>query len=99
MAVATPLHSAQDEFLFVLEGEVVLLTDAGVQMLTPGMAAGFPAGSDDGHHLVNRLGAAAFYLEGGDRAQGDDVDYPDIDLLARWFDGVYKFVSKDNTPY
>ena len=92
-------HSAQDEFLFVLEGEVVLITDAGEQTLTPGMAAGFPAGSDDGHHLVNRSGAAAVYLEVGDRAQGDDVDYPDIDMLARWFDGVRKFVRKDGTPY
>lgn len=92
-------HSAQDEFLYVLEGEVVLVTDAGEQTLTPGMAAGFPAGAGDGHHLVNRSAADAVYLEVGDRAKGDDVDYPDIDMLARWFDGVRKFVRKDGTPY
>ena len=92
-------HSAQDEFVYVLEGEVVLVTDAGEQTLTPGMAAGFPAGSGDGHHLVNRSDADAVYLEVGDRAQGDDVDYPDVDMLARWVDGVRKFVRKDGTPY
>ncbi|HEX9570333.1 MAG TPA: cupin domain-containing protein, partial [Rhodospirillales bacterium] len=47
-------HSKQDEFVFVLEGELVLATDLGEQTLTPGMAAGFPAGSGDGHHLLNR---------------------------------------------
>ena len=92
-------HSAQDEFIYVLEGEVVLITEAGERTLTPGMAAGFPAGSGDGHHVVNRSGADAVYLEVGDRAQGDDVDYPDIDMAARWFDGVRKFVHKDGTPY
>ncbi|MDP6573705.1 MAG: cupin domain-containing protein [Rhodospirillales bacterium] len=92
-------HSAQDEFVYILEGEVVLITDAGEQTLGPGMAAGFPAGSGDGHHLVNRSDADAVYLEVGDRRAGDDVDYPDIDMAARWLDGVREFVRKNGTPY
>lgn len=92
-------HSHQDEFVYVLEGEVVLITDAGEQTLGPGMAAGFPAGSGDGHHLVNRSDADAVYLEVGDRTAGDEVDYPDIDMAARWFGGVRKFVRKNGTPY
>ncbi len=92
-------HSRQDEFVYILEGEVVLVTDAGERTLTPGMAAGFPAGSGDGHHLVNRTGADAVYLEVGDRAEGDEVDYPDIDMQRRHVDGAPKFVRRDGTPY
>ncbi|MCP5367331.1 MAG: cupin domain-containing protein [Hyphomicrobiales bacterium] len=93
-------HTRQDEFVYVLEGELVLVTDAGEQVLTPGMAAGFPAGAADGHHLVNRTNAPAVYLEVGDRTAGDEVDYPDIDmLLRRDGDGRARFVRKDGTPY
>ena len=92
-------HSRQDEFVYVLEGELVLVTDAGEQTLGPGMAAGFPAGSGDGHHLVNRTDKDARYLEVGDRTEGDEVDYPDIDMLIRIIDGERKYVHKDGTPY
>ena len=92
-------HSRQDEFVYVLEGELVLVTDAGEQTLGPGMAAGFPAGSGDGHHLVNRTDKDARYLEVGDRTEGDEVDYPDIDMLIRVIDGERKYVHKDGTPY
>ena len=80
-------HTQQDEFVYVLEGELVLVTDAGEQVLRPGMAAGFPAGTPDGHHLVNRSDAPAVYLEVGDRQTGDAVHYPD----------VYLFVAPDLT--
>ena len=92
-------HSRQDEFVYVLEGELVLVTDAGEQVLGPGMAAGFPAGSGDGHHLINRTDGDAVYLEVGDRTEGDEVDYPDIDLLRRKKDGKRLFFHKDSTPY
>lgn len=88
-------HSHQDEFVYIVEGEATLVTDAGERTLGPGMVAGFPAGTPDGHHLVNRSGADVVYLEVGDRPPVDDVDYPDIDMLVR--DG--KFVHKDGTSY
>jgi len=92
-------HSKQDEFVFVLEGELVLVTDAGEQTLTPGMAAGFPAGSGDGHHLINRTDEDAVYLEVGDRTAGDEVDYPDIDMLIRIVDGKRTYIHRDGKPY
>ncbi len=92
-------HSRQDEFVYVLAGEVALVTDAGEQILGPGMAAGFAAGAADGHQLVNRSDADVLYLEVGDRTAGDEVDYSDIDMAARWIDGVRRYVRKDGTPY
>ncbi len=93
-------HSRQDEFVYVLEGELALVTDAGEQTLGPGMAAGFAAGSGDGHHLVNRSDRDAIYLEVGDRSPGDDVVYPDVDLaLPHRPDGAKLFTHKDGKPY
>lgn len=92
-------HTAEDEFVYLLEGELVLITDGGEQSLTAGMAAGFAAGVADGHHLVNRSDADALYLEVGDRRAGDEVDYPDIDMRLRPVDGKKIFVRKDGTPY
>jgi len=92
-------HSKQDEFVFVLEGELVLATDLGEQTLTPGMAAGFPAGSGDGHHLINRTDEDAVYLEVGDRTAGDEGDYPDIDMLIRIVDGKRTYIHRDGKPY
>lgn len=92
-------HTRQDEFVMVLSGELVLVTDAGEQVLGPGDCAAFPAGRADGHALVNRSGAAAMYLEVGDRTAGDEVDYPDHDLRVTWIDGVERFVRRsDNRP-
>ncbi|HYG90219.1 MAG TPA: cupin domain-containing protein [Azospirillum sp.] len=88
-------HTRQDEFVYVLEGELVLITDAGEQVLRPGMCMGFPAGKPDGHHLVNRGTAAAVYLEVGDRTAGDEAFYPDEDLHHR--DG--RFFHRDGTPW
>ena len=92
-------HSLEDEFVYILEGELVLVTDAGEQVLSPGMVAGFAANSGDGHHLINRSAADAVYLEVGDRKPLDEVDYPDIDMLLRVVDGKERFVHKDGTPY
>jgi uncharacterized cupin superfamily protein len=88
-------HTRQDEFVYMLEGELVLITDAGEQVLTPGMCAGFPAGEANGHHLVNRTDTTAVYLEVGDRMDGDEAFYPDEDL--RYTDGT--FLHRDGTPW
>ena len=92
-------HSRQDEFVYVVEGELVLVTDAGEQTLSAGMAAGFPADSGDGHHLINRSDRDALYIEVGDRGAGDEVDYPDINMQRRNIDGEPRFVRRDGTPY
>ncbi|MDP6787524.1 MAG: cupin domain-containing protein [Rhodospirillales bacterium] len=92
-------HTLQDEFVYILEGEATLVTESGEQTLTPGMAAGFPAGLADGHHLVNRGATDVLYLEVGDRTVGDEVDYPDIDLKRGLRDGKACFVHDDGTPY
>ena len=93
-------HKVQDEFVWVLEGELVLVTDAGEELMTPGMSAGFPAGEPDGHHLVNRTDKPAAYLEIGDRLPGDAGAYPDIDMQFEFdADGKPHFLHKDGTPY
>lgn len=92
-------HSRQDELIYVLEGEITLVTDIGEQVLGPGMVAGFPAGVADGHQLINKGDAEARYLEVGDRTEGDEVVYPDIDMLGKIVDGAFKFTKKDGTPY
>jgi uncharacterized cupin superfamily protein len=92
-------HVKQDEFIYVIEGEATLVTEAGRQTLTPGMAAGFPAGTADGHQLVNETGRPVVYLEIGDRAPGDGATYTDVDLAARMVDGKWVFTHKDGTPY
>ena len=74
-------HTLEDEFVYVLEGEVVLVTDAGDQVLRAGDCAGYPAGGRDAHHFVNRGTAAARYLEIGSRIDGDNAFYPDDDLM------------------
>ena len=92
-------HTKQDELIYVLEGELTFVTDAGEQVLKPGMTASFPAGVADGHQLVNKSGVAARYLEIGDRTAGDEVAYPDIDLAGKFADGGFKFFKKDGTLY
>ena len=93
-------HSHEDEFVLVLEGKLALVTDSGEQILGPGMVAGFPAGFGDGHHLINRSGQDAVYLEVGYREEAnDDVDYSDIDLIRRKKEGKRAFFHKDGTAY
>lgn len=93
-------HTLEDEFVFVLEGEVVLRTNEGEQALVPGMCAGFPAGVSNGHQLVNRSDRAARYLEISNRDPRDSAEYPDADLAyVRGSDGRPVFTHKDGTPY
>lgn len=92
-------HTMEEEFVYVLEGEVVLVTDAGEQSLHAGDCAGYPAGRGDGHHFVNRSATDARYLEIGDRSKGDHAIYPDDDLM--WGDDLDgKFAAhKDGSRY
>jgi uncharacterized cupin superfamily protein len=92
-------HERQDEFVYVLEGEVTLVTDGGAQIIGPGMCAGFPAGAPNGHHLINRGTLPAVYLEVGDRLPGERVHYPDADLEGRAANAATRFFRKDGTPY
>ena len=73
-------HTHEDEFCYVLEGEVVLISNAGEQTLRAGDCAGYPAGRNDGHHFVNRSSKLARYLEVGTRNDDDVSSYPDDDL-------------------
>ncbi len=92
-------HTKQDELIYVLEGEVTLVTDAGRQKLKAGMAAGFPAGKADGHQLVNETRRPVLYLEIGDRTPGDGATYSEADLAAKLVDGKWVFTHKDGSPY
>lgn len=92
-------HSRQDEFVYVLEGELTLVSELGEQLLTAGMCAGFVAGRPDGHQLINRSSSVAAYLEVGDRLPGDEAHYPDADLSARQAPSGYLFTRKDGTAY
>jgi uncharacterized cupin superfamily protein len=98
-SAARHAHSRQDEFVMVLEGEVVLETNGGQQTLTAGMCAGFPAGSGDAHRFVNRSGRDVELLVIGDRTAGDEVTYPDIDMHAvLGTNGTYRFTTKAGEP-
>jgi uncharacterized cupin superfamily protein len=92
-------HSRQDEFIYVIEGEPTLFTDAGETRLRPGMVAGFAAGTTP-HHLENRTEHDCVILEVGDRASGDTVSYPNDDVeVALQADGQWLFNHKDGSPY
>lgn len=100
MSALRHAHSRQDEFIYVLEGTPVLITDAGEMPLARGMCAGFRAGTGNGHHLVNRAAEEAVYLEVGDRSKGDHVNYPDDDMQAVFDDGGgWTFLRKGGSPY
>jgi uncharacterized cupin superfamily protein len=92
-------HTRQDEFIYVLEGHPTLITDAGETPLSPGMCAGFKAGTGDAHHLVNRSSADVVYLEIGDRSPADGVEYPDDDLQLKILDGQLIFTRKSGDEY
>jgi len=93
-------HTKQDEFIFILTGNPVLLTDDGETSLSPGMCAGFRAGSGNAHQLINRTMEDVVYLEIGDRTKGDAVNYPDDDLQAALdADGTWRFHHKDGASY
>jgi uncharacterized cupin superfamily protein len=88
-------HTHEDELIYVLEGEVVLCTNSGEQLLTAGMCAGFRGGVEDGHQLVNRSDRPARYLEISNRDPQDGAWYPGIDM--RYTGG--KFTRRDGSPF
>lgn len=92
-------HTKQDEFVYILQGRPTLHTDEGRSQLSPGMCAGFKAGTGNGHRLINETTEEVVYLEVGDRTEGDEGSYPDDNLKAVLLEGKWKFVHKDGTPY
>ena len=93
-------HTEEDEFVFVLEGEVTLVTDEGETLLTPGMSAGFKAGVANGHCLINKTDRPVTILEIGSRLPEDIVHYPDVDMRAADDpDGATRFYTKAGKPY
>jgi len=90
-------HSAEDELVYVLEGELILIEDDGETVLRAGECAAFRKGSGNGHHLVNRSTTTAMYLEVGSRSREDVATCSDVDMMSTAADG--RFVHKDGTPY
>ena len=90
-------HSHEDEFVYVLEGELTLIEDGGETVLRAGDCAAFPKGTGNGHHMINRSGATAIYLEVGSRSRADVITCSDIDMISANVDG--RFVHKDGTPF
>lgn len=91
-------HTVQDEFVYILSGDVMLCHDLGETLLRAGMCAGFRHGGT-AHCLVNRSQVPASYLEVGDRRPGDAVDYPDEDLVAVADGDGWRFTHRDGTPW
>jgi uncharacterized cupin superfamily protein len=93
-------HTRQDEFIWVVEGEIVLETNEGRQVLRPGMCAGFAAGCGNAHRFVNETTESTVLLVIGDRTPFDEVTYPDIDNHGKaGADGKFVFTKKDGTPH
>ncbi|MBV9812808.1 MAG: cupin domain-containing protein, partial [Acetobacteraceae bacterium] len=92
-------QTREDEFVHVLAGEVVLVTDAGAETLRAGDSAGFPAGEPNGHHFQNRSDADALLLEIGTRAADDMAFYTDIDMVANRRGHPHPYTHRDGTPY
>ena len=92
-------HTLEDEFVYVLSGEVVLVTNEGEQTLRAGMCAGYPAGSKNGHHFINRSQKPAKYLEMGTNVPGDTAFYPDDDLMFVETQNGIVYAHKDGRKY
>ena len=90
-------HSHEDEFVYVLEGELLLIEDDNETVLYAGDCATFPKGSGNGHHMINRSDSTAVYLEAGSRQPADITTCSDIDMMSANADG--RFLHKDGTPY
>jgi uncharacterized cupin superfamily protein len=92
-------HEQEDEFVFIVEGELVLIDDAGEVVLKAGDCAGFKANDGNAHRLVNRSAADAVYLEVGTRAARERVHYPDVDLHLQRDDKSARWLHKSGEPY
>lgn len=92
-------HEREDEFIYVLEGELVLVEDNGEMLLKPGDCAGFKAGVPNGHQLVNNSQRDAVYLEVGTRAAVERAHYPDVDLVLERDENGMRFLYRSGEPY
>jgi uncharacterized cupin superfamily protein len=92
-------HAIEDEFIYMLEGELVLVEDGGETVLKPGDCAGFKANVANGHHLVNRSSRDALYLEIGTRSKVERVTYPDDDLYIERDEKQARITNKAGVPY
>jgi uncharacterized cupin superfamily protein len=92
-------HEKEDEFVYVIDGEVALIEDEGETLLRAGDAASFKAGVAHGHHLVNRSSRAALVLEVGTRHPAERCYYSDLDMQVVTENGVDRFLHRDGTPY
>ena len=93
-------HDREDELIYLLDGELVLRTDGGEEVLEPGMVVGFKAGDRDAHQFVNRGDRPATYLEISSRDGADVCVYPDVDMAyGTDSEGRHRYVRKDGTPY
>lgn len=92
-------HTQEDEFIYIISGELVLVTGSGETVMRAGDCTGFPAGHADGHHLINRTAKDATYIEVGTRSPDEDVDYPDIDMIARRRAGKSAYLNRKGEPY
>ena len=92
-------HEKEDELVYILEGEVVLVEDGGETVLKPGDAAGFKASVKNGHHLVNKSSRDAIFLEMGTRSQHERAEYPDVDLQVVRDEKGARYTHKDGSPY
>jgi uncharacterized cupin superfamily protein len=92
-------HEQEDEFIYVLEGELVLIEDNGETLLKPGDCAGFKAGVSNGHQLVNKSPRDALYLEIGTRAATERAHYPDVDLVMERDEIGMRFLRRSGEPY
>ena len=92
-------HQTEDEFVYVIDGELILADDAGDHLMTAGMCAGFKAGTGNGHHLKNLSDKPASFLVAGTRANADHVTYSDIDMLAIKDGGPWRFTKKDGSAF
>jgi uncharacterized cupin superfamily protein len=92
-------HEKEDEFVFLLEGEVVLVEDGGETLLKAGDAAGFKANAPSGHHLVNKSDRDAVLLEIGTRSKHERVEYADVDMLVIRDEAGPRYTHKDGKPY
>jgi uncharacterized cupin superfamily protein len=91
-------HEKEDEFVWVVSGELVLVQDAGETVMRPGDCAAFPAGAADGHHFLNRTGADASFLVVGTKARDEVAHYSDVDLRLEMRDARAVFTRADGTP-
>jgi len=92
-------HEQEDELVYILHGELVLIEDDGATVLKAGDAAGFKANSRNGHHLINKSSRDAVYLEVGTRSKHERAHYPDVDLMVIRDDKGMRYTHKNGEPY